>query len=124
MAPCAEVIHFTDRRCNPLDICLRFSSRNFFDWSARWVRQKPADNTQKLAALPTRAHVPSPISEKQWPNCQSDKHESEWRQQSSKRIIKNAKSGAESYDKSHDEPKKTPLPAPAVAQNAVLDPFQ
>ena len=60
----------------------------------------------------------------QGPNRQSDEYESERRQQSSESIIQNTESGAEGYDKSHDEPEKTPLSAPPVAQDAILDGFQ
>lgn len=66
----------------------------------------------------------SSASKKQWSNCQSDKHEPEWRQQRRIGIIQNAQSSAESYDGSHDEPKETPLPAPPITQNAILDRFQ
>ena len=40
------------------------------------------------------------------------------------RIVKNAQAGGKRFDKGHNKPKETPLPAPKTAQNAVLDRFQ
>ena len=68
--------------------------------------------------------IPSPDSKNQWPDCQSGKDESERRHQCSKRIIKNAQSGAESYHKSHEELYETPLPTSLIAQNAILNGLQ
>ncbi len=64
------------------------------------------------------------LSKQQGPNCQSDKHKPERRQQSSERRIQSTESGAESYNKRHNEPEKTPLPTSRIAQNAIFDGFQ